>query len=137
MPDKPLIAIVTGASRGAGQGIARALGSHGCTVYVTGRTLNPGDPASASVSVTGDTLHFTFAIPRGNNGAQGVPGPQGIQGPQGPQGDPGGPPGPHGPPPRNPPRSPPRNARQLAMVSLPPSIRPLGLLVRRRCVWRA
>jgi NAD(P)-dependent dehydrogenase (short-subunit alcohol dehydrogenase family) len=43
MPDKRPVAIVTGASRGAGQGIARALGSHGCTVYVTGRTLNAGD----------------------------------------------------------------------------------------------
>ena len=43
MADKPIIAVVTGASRGAGQGIARALGRHGCTVYVTGRTLNPGD----------------------------------------------------------------------------------------------
>ncbi|KUI43370.1 short-chain dehydrogenase [Mycobacterium sp. IS-1590] len=32
------VAVVTGASRGAGAGIARALGSHGCTVYVTGRT---------------------------------------------------------------------------------------------------
>jgi NAD(P)-dependent dehydrogenase (short-subunit alcohol dehydrogenase family) len=41
----PPIAIVTGASRGAGQGIARALGSHGCTVYVTGRTLKVGDHA--------------------------------------------------------------------------------------------
>jgi NAD(P)-dependent dehydrogenase (short-subunit alcohol dehydrogenase family) len=39
------VAIVTGASRGAGQGIARALGSHGCTVYVTGRTLKLGDHA--------------------------------------------------------------------------------------------
>jgi NAD(P)-dependent dehydrogenase (short-subunit alcohol dehydrogenase family) len=39
------IAIVTGASRGAGRGIALALGSHGCTVYVTGRTLNAGDHA--------------------------------------------------------------------------------------------
>lgn len=43
MPDKPLVAIVTGASRGAGQGIAIALGSHGCTVYVTGRSVKPGD----------------------------------------------------------------------------------------------
>lgn len=41
----PPVAIVTGASRGAGRGIAIALGSHGCTVYVTGRTLNPGDHA--------------------------------------------------------------------------------------------
>lgn len=45
MSDKRTVAIVTGASRGAGQGIARALGQHGCTVYVTGRTLNAGDHA--------------------------------------------------------------------------------------------
>lgn len=37
------VAIVTGASRGAGRGIARALGSHGCTVYVTGRSETNGD----------------------------------------------------------------------------------------------
>ena len=36
------IAIVTGASRGAGRGIAIALGSHGCTVYVTGRSQERG-----------------------------------------------------------------------------------------------
>lgn len=45
MSEKAPIAIVTGASRGAGQGIAHALGQHGCTVYVTGRTLNAGDHA--------------------------------------------------------------------------------------------
>jgi NAD(P)-dependent dehydrogenase (short-subunit alcohol dehydrogenase family) len=37
------VAIVTGASRGAGKGIAIALGSHGCTVYVTGRSQREGD----------------------------------------------------------------------------------------------
>ncbi|WP_420429141.1 SDR family NAD(P)-dependent oxidoreductase [Algiphilus sp.] len=37
------VAVVTGASRGAGKGIAVALGSHGATVYVTGRTVNEGD----------------------------------------------------------------------------------------------
>jgi NAD(P)-dependent dehydrogenase (short-subunit alcohol dehydrogenase family) len=37
------VAIVTGASRGAGRGIALALGSHGCTVYVTGRTVTERD----------------------------------------------------------------------------------------------
>lgn len=37
------IAVVTGASRGAGAGIARALGAHGYTVYVTGRTERPGE----------------------------------------------------------------------------------------------
>jgi NAD(P)-dependent dehydrogenase (short-subunit alcohol dehydrogenase family) len=43
MPDKPPVAIVTGASRGAGRGIAVALASHGCTVYVTGRSEKAGD----------------------------------------------------------------------------------------------
>ncbi len=42
MSDKGPVAIVTGASRGAGRGIARALGSHGCTVYVTGRSDKEG-----------------------------------------------------------------------------------------------
>jgi NAD(P)-dependent dehydrogenase (short-subunit alcohol dehydrogenase family) len=43
MPDKAPIAVVTGASRGAGRGIAIALGAHGCTVYVTGRSEKAGD----------------------------------------------------------------------------------------------
>ena len=38
MANDNAVAVVTGASRGAGAGIAHALGSHGCTVYVTGRT---------------------------------------------------------------------------------------------------
>jgi len=42
MPEGGPVAIVTGASRGAGRGIARALGSHGCTVYVTGRSDTEG-----------------------------------------------------------------------------------------------
>ncbi len=37
------IALVTGASRGAGAGIARGFGEMGYTVYVTGRTVTPGD----------------------------------------------------------------------------------------------
>lgn len=40
-----VVAIVTGASRGAGRGIAVALGAHGCTVYVTGRSERTGDHA--------------------------------------------------------------------------------------------
>jgi len=43
MADQVIVAIVTGASRGAGRGIATALGSHGCIVYVTGRSENDGD----------------------------------------------------------------------------------------------
>lgn len=45
MTEQPTIAVVTGASRGAGRGIAIALGSHGCTVYVTGRSQKAGDHA--------------------------------------------------------------------------------------------
>ena len=37
------VAIVTGASRGIGKGIALALAEQGATVYVTGRTVGSGD----------------------------------------------------------------------------------------------
>jgi NAD(P)-dependent dehydrogenase (short-subunit alcohol dehydrogenase family) len=39
------VAVVTGASRGMGKGIALALGSEGATVYVTGRTVDAGSCA--------------------------------------------------------------------------------------------
>ncbi len=39
------IALVTGASRGIGKGIALALGEQGATVYITGRTAAPGSSA--------------------------------------------------------------------------------------------
>ncbi len=45
MTEQPTVALVTGASRGAGRGIAIALGSHGATVYVTGRSEKSGDHA--------------------------------------------------------------------------------------------
>jgi NAD(P)-dependent dehydrogenase (short-subunit alcohol dehydrogenase family) len=37
------IAVVTGASRGIGKGIALVLAEQGATVYVTGRTVTPGE----------------------------------------------------------------------------------------------
>jgi len=40
-------------------------------------TLPPGSPAAASVTVTGNTLHFSFQIPVGATGAEGTPGPPG------------------------------------------------------------
>jgi NAD(P)-dependent dehydrogenase (short-subunit alcohol dehydrogenase family) len=42
MDKAPLVAVVTGASRGAGAGIAHALGALGYIVYVTGRTIEEG-----------------------------------------------------------------------------------------------
>ena len=50
---QPRVAVVTGGSRGVGRGIAIALGSHGYTVYVTGRTQQPGDSAWSG------TIHHT------------------------------------------------------------------------------
>jgi NAD(P)-dependent dehydrogenase (short-subunit alcohol dehydrogenase family) len=49
------VAVVTGGSRGVGQGIAVALGSHGYTVYVTGRTGQAGESSLAG------TIHQTAA----------------------------------------------------------------------------
>ena len=49
MPDQPLlnqVAVVAGATRGAGRGIARMLGAVGATVYCTGRSVR-GRPATA------------------------------------------------------------------------------------------
>jgi hypothetical protein len=37
-------------------------------------TLPPSSPANASVSVVGNTLHFTFEIPQGQEGPMGQPG---------------------------------------------------------------
>ena len=48
MPDLPLqdrVAVVAGATRGAGRGIARMLGAAGATVYCTGRSVH-GRPAT-------------------------------------------------------------------------------------------
>lgn len=55
----PQIALVTGASRGAGAGIARGLGEKGMTVYVTGRTLTPGDAKGWDGSVLPGTVAAT------------------------------------------------------------------------------
>lgn len=48
------VAIVTGASRGAGRGIARVLGEAGATVYVTGRTQRSNLTVTASEDRTVD-----------------------------------------------------------------------------------
>jgi NAD(P)-dependent dehydrogenase (short-subunit alcohol dehydrogenase family) len=51
MTSEPLVAVVTGASRGAGRGIAEALGAQGWRVYLTGRTVGP--EAAGAVTAAG------------------------------------------------------------------------------------
>jgi NAD(P)-dependent dehydrogenase (short-subunit alcohol dehydrogenase family) len=47
------VAVVTGASRGIGKGIALALAEQGATVYVTGRTVTPGSyPLPGTIAET-------------------------------------------------------------------------------------
>ena len=61
MNDKHQVALVTGASRGAGAGIARALGSHGMTVYVTGRSEEMGGAHGWDGQPLPGTIHETAA----------------------------------------------------------------------------
>ena len=56
-PLSKMIALVTGASRGVGRGIALALGAAGATVYITGRTV---DSSAPTVPLPG-TIHETAA----------------------------------------------------------------------------
>ncbi|WP_179475764.1 SDR family NAD(P)-dependent oxidoreductase [Mycolicibacterium vinylchloridicum] len=57
MSDSALVAVVTGASRGAGAGIAHALGRHGATVYVTGRSEKRDGPAvSGTIDETAEMV---------------------------------------------------------------------------------
>jgi NAD(P)-dependent dehydrogenase (short-subunit alcohol dehydrogenase family) len=62
------VALVTGASRGAGAGIARGLGELGYTVYVTGRTLAPGAARGWDGSVLPGTIAETAAAVTGRGG---------------------------------------------------------------------
>ena len=67
---KSKVVLVTGASRGAGAGIARGFGELGYTVYVTGRTVTPGDAKGWDGSVLPGTVSETAAAvtERGGNG---------------------------------------------------------------------
>ncbi|MGC4963224.1 SDR family NAD(P)-dependent oxidoreductase [Gordonia sp. DT218] len=66
MSDNAPIAVVTGGSRGAGRGIAHALGSHGATVYVTGRSEHQSD------SSLNGTIHDTAELVE-SAGGTGIP----------------------------------------------------------------
>lgn len=48
MTTRSPVAVVTGASRGAGRGIAEALGAAGWRVYLTGRTVGESDAAAVT-----------------------------------------------------------------------------------------
>jgi len=63
--DKEVIAVVTGASRGAGKGIAIALGESGATVYVTGRSADTSNEFGGSVFETAQAVT--------NAGGKGIP----------------------------------------------------------------
>lgn len=55
--DSDLVAVVTGATRGAGKGIAIALGQAGMTVYVTGRsTASTDSPFGGTTQDTADQV---------------------------------------------------------------------------------
>lgn len=59
------VAIVTGASRGGGRGIARALGDAGATVYVTGRTDHvhaDADSQGLTIDTTADLVNAAGGI---------------------------------------------------------------------------
>ena len=57
----PAIAVVTGASRGAGKGIAIGLGEKGMTVYVTGRSSDRSDATGWDGAPLAGTIHETAA----------------------------------------------------------------------------
>jgi NAD(P)-dependent dehydrogenase (short-subunit alcohol dehydrogenase family) len=63
---REVVAVVTGASRGVGKGIALALGEAGATVYVTGRS----DAAGATEGLSGTVGETADAVTR--RGGQGV-----------------------------------------------------------------
>jgi NAD(P)-dependent dehydrogenase (short-subunit alcohol dehydrogenase family) len=62
------IALVTGASRGVGKGIAHALGAAGATVYLTGRTSQPGTSPGAMGSTLAEAAEAVTAA-----GGRGIP----------------------------------------------------------------
>jgi dehydrogenase/reductase SDR family protein 1 len=60
------VALVTGASRGVGKGIALALGDAGATVYVTGRSVAGGEPTTSLSGTIDETAAEVSA--RGGKG---------------------------------------------------------------------
>src|SRR6185436_9966783 len=63
-PLREQVALVAGATRGAGRGIARALAAAGAIVYCTGRSV-PGKPSAYGRP---ETINETAALIRGAGG---------------------------------------------------------------------
>ena len=63
-----MVAVVTGASRGAGRGIALALGEAGATVYVTGRSSREGATTDSRPETIEETAEAVTA-----RGGRGIP----------------------------------------------------------------
>lgn len=61
MSESTIVAVVTGASRGVGRGIAVALGGKGATVYVVGRTQSDDTPRGAGEAVLPGTIYDAAA----------------------------------------------------------------------------
>ena len=62
------VALVTGASRGAGRGIAQVLGEEGATVYVTGRSVRDGSVTEGRTGSIDQTAEMVTA-----RGGVGIP----------------------------------------------------------------
>ena len=54
------ICLVTGASKGIGRGIALQLGSHGATVYITGRSKDKLDSCAEEIKNRGGKGRFSI-----------------------------------------------------------------------------
>ncbi|MGJ8670201.1 MAG: SDR family NAD(P)-dependent oxidoreductase [Oceanococcus sp.] len=62
-PLENVVTLVTGASRGAGLGIARAFGHLGATVYITGRTLQEGQaPLPGTIGAAAEQVNKAGGI---------------------------------------------------------------------------
>lgn len=72
MDAQPKVALVTGASRGVGAGIAKALGEQGMIVYLSGRTLDGlGTDSVNGQQLSGNLLQAAKAV--GQAGGIGIP----------------------------------------------------------------
>ena len=67
---KGKVALVTGASRGIGKGIAIGLGEAGALVYITGRSLNSNN---SSATLLGDLLDTKYAVEKAGGTCIAVP----------------------------------------------------------------